>query len=764
MADYTFESLNDKEFEHLVRDLLQKEMEVTFENFKAGQDQGIDLRYSKSQENHIIIQCKHWLKSGIPKLKSHFKSSEFGKVKKLKPQRYIIATSLGLSPVDKKEIKDIFEPFILKESDIIGKETLNNLLTKYPEVEENHFKLWLSSTNILKRITNEYIRERSRLYAEEIKDRIKLFVPTINFQTAEEILEKHRVLMITGEPGIGKTMLGDFLIFKYLKDDFELTYIHKSLTDAEEVFESEKKQIFYFDDFLGSNYLEILSEKKFDSQLFHLIRGIRRSKNHRLILTSRTTIYNVAKYKSEILDDESFNILNYKLELSEYSYRDRAKILYNHLFFSQLDDKYVNQITENGFYFKIIKHENFNPRIIEFITDETKISLTNPEDYSSFILNALNNPSTIWLKAFHHQISDIDRIFLLTLFSFDLPVEEEKFKEAFDARLAYETKEHGYKKPINYYNKSIETLLGGFIKRYDQPYYPSKKFFLEFINPSVVDFFINYLKDRKNETLRIIKSARFYEQIETRFISRDSDLTELFDFEEINEEIFDKIKDLNHVSLPNSIQRLIYIYSFDTIKPHLDKLIPFLLDTGFYGNSTSISLLNECYEIPSVKNLVDSNLEDYITYLRNSIENMNDLELFNEFLSKTDIDMLSYLDEYSPDIITQLEVYITERLEEVDLSNIKPPYYERPGYREDFKHKLNRALDHELEYIESELFDLGLDTSTLQELELKPDLKDLANRFEKELKDSHTELHRPKHSSSSPFKYSDRKFIKDLFS
>lgn len=47
MTDYTFETLNDKEFEVLTVDLLSKEFNTHIERFKSGRDGGIDGRFLK---------------------------------------------------------------------------------------------------------------------------------------------------------------------------------------------------------------------------------------------------------------------------------------------------------------------------------------------------------------------------------------------------------------------------------------------------------------------------------------------------------------------------------------------------------------------------------------------------------------------------------------------------------------------------------------------------------------------------------------------
>ena len=61
MTDYTFETLNDKEFEILTVDLLSKEFNSHIERFKSGRDGGIDGRFFEGNiaNNVVIIQCKH---------------------------------------------------------------------------------------------------------------------------------------------------------------------------------------------------------------------------------------------------------------------------------------------------------------------------------------------------------------------------------------------------------------------------------------------------------------------------------------------------------------------------------------------------------------------------------------------------------------------------------------------------------------------------------------------------------------------------------
>jgi len=152
MNDYDFSVLNDKEFENLSIDLISSDRGKRFERFKAGRDRGIDGRYYGTDRKEEIIQCKHYIKTGYNGLIYSLKKHEADKVRLLNPNRYIFVTSLPLSASNKIEIKEIFKPYIKKDNDIYGQEDLNDLLKSNPNIEENHYKLWISSTTVLKRI------------------------------------------------------------------------------------------------------------------------------------------------------------------------------------------------------------------------------------------------------------------------------------------------------------------------------------------------------------------------------------------------------------------------------------------------------------------------------------------------------------------------------------------------------------------------------------------------------------------------------------
>ena len=296
MNNYDFKTLNDKEFEILIRDLLSAEMNIEFQSFKSGKDKGIDLRYSTTIDNKIIVQVKHYANSSFSQLKYTLKNSELPKIKKLKPERYIVATSLELKPSESEEIKEILSPFVKSINDIFWNQRINALLSKFNEIEKKHFKLWFSSSSILMRLLNNSSYLKATYLKTELENKISHYVKSNFHDTATEILKSQKVLLITGAPGVGKTTLAQMIIFDFIKNGYEYLIIEDKINEAENLLsiDENKKQIIYFDDFLGSNVYEILNPRNNQNSLIRFINRIRVNPNKLLILTTRTTILNQA--------------------------------------------------------------------------------------------------------------------------------------------------------------------------------------------------------------------------------------------------------------------------------------------------------------------------------------------------------------------------------------------------------------------------------------------------------------------------------------
>jgi conflict system STAND superfamily ATPase/restriction endonuclease len=345
MPHYDFLELSNLDFEELVRDLLQAEWGVRVESFKTGRDFGIDLRYTTDRTNGCVIQCKHYAVSGIRRLLSNLKLEAI-KVAKLKPSRYVIATSVGLTPHNKNEIIDIFSPYIQSAQDVFGKDELNGLLRSHSEVEEANFKLWFTSTAVFERVLHNAEHCQTDFELDRIRGKLRLYVQNEAYKRALKILSKSNLVVISGVPGIGKTTLAEMLLYEHLENEFEPIVIKSDIVEAKRLFRRGKKQIFYFDDFLGQTFLRDQTGLLFrnqDQSIVDFMEMIRKSKPARFILTTREHILHNAILMSERLRHSPILKHRIVLELKDYSLLQKGRILYNHLYFSDLPAAYKNR-------------------------------------------------------------------------------------------------------------------------------------------------------------------------------------------------------------------------------------------------------------------------------------------------------------------------------------------------------------------------------------------------------------------------------------
>jgi len=511
MSTYDFLTLSAYEFENLTRDLLQKHFNMFVESFTSGRDSGIDLRLARNEKN-IIIQAKRY--KTFSELKSNLKN-EKEKINKLNPGSYIIATSVGLTPHNKDEIMTIFNPYILKTTDIFGKDDLNNLLAQFPEIEKQYYKLWLSSYEIMQKVLHSKVHNQSNFELDEIKKAIKIYVQNESHNRAFEILKNNHYVIISGIPGIGKTTLARMLVFQLLGKEFnEFIFLNDGINDGYAAFHENKKQVFYFDDFLGKNFLDVKPQINEDKKIIRFIDKIRTSKNKIFILTTREYILKQAKNTFAAFNNESIDLAKCTLDLSSYTKLIKAEILYNHLFFANIPVSHLQNLIQTKKYLNIINHENYNPRIIETFVQKKIWTDCLPEDFSKTIVNFFDNPESVWLHAFENTISKEGQVILLVLSTLGTPVLMEDLKDAVNSFFTENLTKYSSKIDSMLFQRVIKELENTFIiTKMDY----ANKIGIEFQNPSIQDFLINYISNKDDLMEDLAKSFIFQEQIFTIF-------------------------------------------------------------------------------------------------------------------------------------------------------------------------------------------------------------------------------------------------------
>lgn len=646
MSNYDFSTLNPTDFEILACDLLnayfKNHYAGSFQTFKAGKDKGIDILLSTPHNDYEVIgQVKHYVKSPYSKLIYDLKKTEKNKVFKLKPKRYIIITSVELSYNNKLEIKKIFEPYITCIDDIFGREDLNRLLRSYKHIEENHFKLWFSSTVILNKLLHYKFQGRRKEFTDKVlKRKLRLFVTTKNFYKAKLTLQKNKFLILTGEPGVGKSTLSEMLIYNYVKDNYQLNIIYDDIKEVEiNLVDNNSKQLFYFDDFLGHTQEEINKSKSAENTLLKIISRIENLENKFLILNTRKFILTSFLEESERL--RNFDLLRSesKIELATYSYPIKRKILENHINESNLKENHLEVL--NSLAHKICSHHNFTPRLIEFFTS-SKVLNFDRENYTQFIFDNLKNPKEIWSHAYNKQITNYERFLLNTLYSFNGETSIQILNIAYEGRLNYEVKNNNYVKPLDSFNEILKKLNDGFINISDTVTNFSDNNtikYISYINHSLGDYLKYSIENNQSEIERILFSSKYLSQwyyFYKPFINKENELSK----NNLQFFISNHLGYISESNTNNSIFKiLIFIYYFNTnfdvelIKKLFLKITDWSFlnekyNTHFYARKFIIYAKNN----PELNDLVSkTNYKFFVNSILNE-NNLKDLiELYNIF-------------------------------------------------------------------------------------------------------------------------------------
>jgi hypothetical protein len=486
VTTYRFDALSPADFEDLARDAVSLAIERRLEGFKPGPDGGIDGRFAGTSGNEIVLQAKHFSGSTFAQLKAAMRK-EVPAIRRIAPARYILATSMGLTPKNKADLIEVAGPWMRSTADIFGATEITSLVSQNPKLINAHVKLWLSSADVLESIFRAVTRNVTGISKDEIADKVKVYAENASFSSCSDVLRKHHVVIISGPPGVGKTTLAQMLSYAFLAEDWELVSI-LNLDQGLAELRDDRKQVFYFDDFLGQISIDARSLSSQDASLAKFIKKIQRSPNARFILTTRAHILEEARRLSEHLSDPGINLTKFLLDVGVYTRRVRARILYNHLYVSRAPREYVEELVRQQAYKEIIDHKNYNPRIIEWMTDPSHLQGIDAGDYVRTFIATLDNPSRLWDIAFRNHISQPCQFLLIARFFLaEYATNISDLKAAYQLVGARLSREYGSPLTAKSFEESLRVLEGGFVAIRGQD--------VSYINPSLRDYLSTYLAD-----------------------------------------------------------------------------------------------------------------------------------------------------------------------------------------------------------------------------------------------------------------------------
>ncbi|WP_197917293.1 ATP-binding protein [Thiosulfatihalobacter marinus] len=478
-------NLSHIDFEELCRDILGAETGKRFSAFGPGPDGGVDGRHSKGEEA-TVLQCKHYAGSTFSNLKASVKK-EIPKLSALKPKRYLLCTSHSLTPQKSDEIAELIGDYLQSPEDVWGQEDLEEAIRRHPEIEKSHMKLWLSSTAVLERILHSGLETYTQATKDEILGDLKVYVRNPSFDEAVKKLEREKILIVSGPPGVGKTTLARMVAYHYLNDGWNF-YAINSLEDGFSKIDDSKPTIFFFDDFLGRIELDRQSLLQRDTALATFVRRVRNSKNARFILTTRAHIFEEARNLSDHVDDRRLQLAKYLLDVGTYTREIKSHILFNHLSVSSLSQGHFASLLEDDWLKKIVDHKNYNPRLIASVSSDC-LDDVDALDYPKYIYHALENPDLVWSKPYRSLDMRSQNLLVALFFGNQFGQEIDELRENYLE--LHRTVSAYYSQPTKPgdFETALRALESGFIS------ISGKR--VSFINPSVRDFLKAYLTERE---------------------------------------------------------------------------------------------------------------------------------------------------------------------------------------------------------------------------------------------------------------------------
>jgi len=476
-------NLSPPDFEDLCRDILQAETGQRFSAFGAGADGGVDGRHSKGPKS-TILQCKHYLNSTFSHLKSALKK-EVPKIDLLKPSRYVFFTSQSLTPARSDQLANVLGDRLKHPEDIWGADDIEAALKRHPDIEKSHLKLWMSSTAVLEKVLQSGLEAHTAATKAEVLEELRVYVRNPSFDAAFEKLEKHRVLVVSGPPGVGKTTLAKMLTYQYLNDDWQFCAI-RSLDDGFAKLDEEKRTIFFFDDFLGQIELDRQALVQKDGQLARFVKRVSASKNSRFILTTRAHIFEEARRLSDHMDERRLQLSKFLLDVGQYTRSIKARIFFNHLAASDLSSDHIEALLQGDWLKKIVDHPNYNPRLIAHVAAESPEGL-EASAYPTFAYKILENPTLIWAKAYRSLSMRCQNLLVALYFGDQYGTSIKTLWENFNAIHNKVCEQYSQPSKPEDFEEALKSLESGFVTISGQQ--------VRFVNPSVRDFLKEHLSD-----------------------------------------------------------------------------------------------------------------------------------------------------------------------------------------------------------------------------------------------------------------------------
>lgn len=421
-ADFALHTLGWKAFQDLAVTACEDVFGQALEVYREAQDGGQDGAFARRKADagySLVVQCKFSsIRNKSFKL-SDIKSEEPVITSLLKQgglDHYVVVTSCSVSGLEARNIKNWCKSLGVTTTTVYGKEFLTKRIRDSARLRALVPRVY--GLGDLSVILDERLVSQTNELLGHLRPSLITYVPTQPHTAAVKALQKHKIVLLLGDPATGKSTIAAVLGAYACQQKGRSCYKCESPNELAARWNPNEKDGFYWiDDAFGPNQLRHDHVDDWLQIMPKIQAAI--SKGNMFVLTSRSHIYRAAEPKLGTRNLPLFRDRHAIVEVGSLKIEEKRQILYNHI-------KYGNQTKLFKYSIRphlddLAKDHLFIPEIARRLGDSSytkNLSITSdsliafvrqPHEFLLSLLNELSKPNQAALTLVHASRSELKK-------------------------------------------------------------------------------------------------------------------------------------------------------------------------------------------------------------------------------------------------------------------------------------------------------------------------------------------------------------------
>jgi energy-coupling factor transporter ATP-binding protein EcfA2 len=376
LVSYALHSLGWKAFQDLCATIMREVMGQTFQQFFDSRDGGRDGAFRGvwssgkrlTLKGAFTVQCKFSAKAD-KHLSFGDLSDEIEKATILAERglatNYILMTSMHVTGDEDATIREkLLEIDGIETAHTFGIEWISQVIRENAVLRMLVPRIY--GLGDLSLIMDERAVEQAREILSSMGEDLAKFVITDAHRQSVGALQKHRFVLLLGEPAAGKSTIAASLAVAALDNWGHSTFKIRTPDDfVRHSNPNEPGQFFWVDDAFGATQFEHRTASEWNQVFPHMWAAIRRGAS--VLFTSRDYVYRAAR---ELLKESAFPLLaesQVVIHVDQLTKPEREQILYNHVRMGRQPPAFRTRLKR--FLGGVAAHPDFKPEIARRLSD-----------------------------------------------------------------------------------------------------------------------------------------------------------------------------------------------------------------------------------------------------------------------------------------------------------------------------------------------------------------------------------------------------------